>query len=606
MDPSITNAAVLKIFLRGSKRFFLAALFFSLTSILFELLLPQIVRFTVDAVLSSKYSDLPDTLPLLGNVQKLAEFTARHLWLAGVAVLLTGLGMACCRFAFEVFNAMGAETLIRTMRDNLFRHLQNLPFVWHTKHQTGDIIQRCTADVMMVKNFLSDQLTSFFRTIAFISLALFFMFQMNATLAVIAAMMIPIIVLYSFSFHKLIGSRFFQCDVNEGILSTIVQENLTGVRVIRAFGRESFELEKFRKQNEVFTCLWMKLGKVLSVFWMCGDLLAILQILTIIMVGIFLAEQDKLTSGEFIAFVSYNVMLEFPVRHLGRMLSEMSKAGISMQRIREIMAAQVEQDPPNALMPPMNRDIAFNHVSFAYPGCDPLIRDVSFRIKQGTFFGILGSIGAGKSTLVHLLCRLYDLEPDNGTITVGGVNIRDISLDYLHRNISIVMQEPFLFSRTLKENIAITRDEIDMEDVREAARTACLEESIETFADGFDTLVGERGVTLSGGQKQRTAIARMIVQHAPIMIFDDSLSAVDAETDAMIRAAIREKLRGTTVILISHRIATLMEADSIIVLSRGQIAESGTHAELMKSNGIYRKNYEMQMNRSAAAAEVQP
>ncbi len=303
-----------------------------------------------------------------------------------------------------------------------------------------------------------------------------------------------------------------------------------------------------------------------------------------------------ITLGEFLAFVFYNSTLAWPIRSLGRVLSEMSKAGVSAERVAEILAAEEEKDPPGALEPPMDGDIAFRHVTFGYGGQEPVLKDVDFTIPAGSTFAVLGGTGSGKSTLAHLLDRLYELPPECGSITVGGVEISKIKLSHLRRNVGIVLQEPFLFSRTILENIRAARPGATREEVRRAARIACVDGDIEAFADGYDTMVGERGVTLSGGQKQRVAIARMLLQRAPILIFDDSLSAVDAETDARIRAALRQSLGGATVILISHRITTLMQADRILVLDRGKVAELGTHEELVRRDGIYRKIYEIQMN----------
>jgi ATP-binding cassette subfamily B protein len=594
-QKELTKAGLVLIFLRGSKRWFaLAAMFTSLVSLL-ELLNPQIIRFTVDSVLGGKEPDSGGLLAVLPELMGGTEFIREHLWAAACAVLAVSAASLLCRYLFQLTEAVGAETLVETMRNSLFGHIQRLPFAWHMAHQTGDIIQRCTSDVDMVKRFLSEQLTGIFRIVILIVLSLCFMFGMNAPLAALASIVIPLVVGSSVIFHRKIASKFLECDENEGKLSTIVQENLTGVRVIRAFGREQYEVAKFDAQNRYYVSLWVRLGRILSLFWVTGDLIAVLQVLLLLVCGSVFAIRGELTAGEFIAFLSYNGMLMFPIRHLGRMISELSKAGISLNRIREIMASPEEADPPDALTPPLDGDIVFDHVSFGYDGCPELLHDVSFTVPSGTVFGILGGTGSGKSTLMHLLCRLYDLKPGCGSISIGGVDITKIRRDHLRKNVGIVLQEPFLFSRTITENIGITVPGISIDAVRAAARTACVEDAVDRFKDGFDTKVGERGVTLSGGQKQRTAIARLLVGYSPVMIFDDSLSAVDAETDVKIRRALKHDFEGRTVILISHRIATLMEADRILVLSNGRIVETGTHDELMRRNGIYRKNYELQM-----------
>ena len=254
----------------------------------------------------------------------------------------------------------------------------------------------------------------------------------------------------------------------------------------------------------------------------------------------------------------------------------------------------IESDDPDAFDAPMDGDICFEHVNFAYENSPELLHDINFTMKAGTTLGILGGTGSGKSTLMLLLDKLYPLPENGGSITIGGTDIRKIKTSHLRQNIGMVLQEPFLFSRTLAENIAIVSPELDMEAVRSAAAAAALDETIQSFASGYETMVGERGVTLSGGQKQRAAIARMLTQDVPIMIFDDSLSAVDTETDAKIRKAISQRFGKASVILISHRITTLSAADKIIVLDRGRIVEEGTHEELKNGGGIYQKIYETQ------------
>ena len=420
------------------------------------------------------------------------------------------------------------------------------------------------------------------------------MFSMDAKLTWVALAFVPVVVTYSFIFYSKISDRFRKADEAEGQLSAAVQENLTGVRVIRAFGREKYEIDRFDKKNNRFADMWIRLSYVMGMYWGFGDLFTGLQIMTILVLGTVEAVNGNISVGTFMAFISYNATLVWPIRSLGRVLSEMSKAGVSIDRINYILEEEEEQDDPAGLTPDLHGDIVFDHVNFAYEGLMPILKDIHFTIKAGSTFAILGGTGSGKSTLMHLLDRLYELPKAGGTISIGGVDISAIRLSYLRENIGMVLQEPFLFSRTIRENISAARPGADMEEIRHASRIASVDDAIMGFSGGYDTIVGERGVTLSGGQKQRVAIARMLMQRAPIMIFDDSLSAVDAETDAKIRDALDQNLGGSTVILISHRITTLMKADCILVLSNGQIAQMGTHQELISQPGIYRDIYNIQ------------
>ena len=365
-------------------------------------------------------------------------------------------------------------------------------------------------------------------------------------------------------------------------------------RVVRAFGRERYERKRFGKQNEFYTSLWVKLGRLMAFFWCSADILSGVQIMLVVIFGVLFCLHRGMTAGEFIAFLSYNGMLVWPVRQLGRMISEMSKAGVGIDRIGYIMDAEEEKDRPGASDAPMDGDIRFEHVSFAYEGCPEMLHDIDLTIPAGSTLGILGGTGSGKSTMMYLLDRLYPLPEDGGRITIGGKDIREIRLEHLRRNIGIVLQEPFLFSRTIRENLALTSPDIGEEEMREASRAACLEETIDSFTKGYDTFVGERGVTLSGGQKQRAAIARMLTRSTPIMIFDDSLSAVDTETDAKIRAALEKRFGSATIILISHRITTLSKADKVLVLDHGAVAQYGTPAELSAQPGLYKQIEEIQ------------
>ncbi|WP_411677226.1 ABC transporter ATP-binding protein [Caproicibacter sp.] len=583
-------------YLRKSVGFFAVALVFSILNTTLNSLIPQVVRVAVDFVTGEQTEDLPGFITGILNSGPARENPARSLLLFAAAILAVAVFSGVCNYLSRTGVANGSEAFIKRLRDRLFLHIQRLPYSWHNQHQTGEIIQRCTSDVDVIRNFVSNQMLEVFRTAFLVLLSISIMFSMNVTISLVALAFIPLILLYSCIFYSKIARRFRKADEAEGELSSTVQENLTGVRVVRAFGRERYEIDRFDERNDRFANLWIRLGGLLSTYWGLGDLITGLQILCVIVAGVMESVNGRITLGEFLAFISYNTTLIWPVRGLGRILSEMSKAGVSVTRVADILAAEEEENGADALRPPMNGDIAFHHINYCYEGQKPILKDVDFTIPAGSTFAILGGTGSGKSTLMHLLDRLYDLPPECGSITVGGTDISKIQRSWLRRNIGIVLQEPFLFSRTIEENIRATRPGASLEEVRGAAQIACVDSAIDGFGSGYETIVGERGVTLSGGQKQRVAIARMLMQQAPIMVFDDSLSAVDTETDEQIREALKENLGNSTVILISHRITTLMQADQILVLEDGTVEEIGTHEELLRKNGIYKKIYDIQMS----------
>lgn len=598
------KAAMIFRFLKPCLPLMLTGLFFSAMITVCQAFIPQVIRISVDGVLGSDLSKIPEWVKTFLSEETIRENPGKMLTIAALAVILLAAINIAANYYSKVFAAKGSESFVKGMRDQLYDHIQKLPYSWHVKNQTGDIIQRCTSDVDVVRNFVTNQLMEVFRIIFLIVFYMVIMFSMNVKISLIAVSFFPIVILYSGYFFSKIAQHFQEADEAEGILSSVVQENLTGVRVVRAFGRESFERKRFDEKNERFAGLWIYLGKFLSLYWSIGDLITGIQILTVICMGVLFTVDGNLTVGEFIAFVSYNSSMAWPVRSLGRIISEMSKAGVSIDRIAYILDEKEEDDRPGVTKPAINKDIVFDKVNFKYEEGAAVLKDVSFTVPAGKTFAILGNTGSGKSTLVHLLNRIYDLPDGCGKITIGGVDIRDIDRQYLRSQIGMVLQEPFLYSGSIKENVGITRESSAFDDIREACEIACVDSAIDSFTDGYETIVGERGVTLSGGQKQRVAIARMLVEHTPVMIFDDSLSAVDAQTDAMIREALKKRMAGTTVILIAHRITTLMQADCIMVLEDGAVAEMGSHEQLMEHHGIYRRIYDIQMNTQLDADSV--
>ena len=570
-------------FLKGNIRFLVGTLVFSVLFTACNALIPQIVKYTADHILV--LDGIPDGL----NVRQ-------ALLLAAMLVVAAAVLSGIFNYLSKMCLAKGSENFLKSIRDTLYHHTQYLPFSWHVQHQTGEIIQRCTSDVEVIRNFVCRQLPEVFRICFLIILYLGIMFSMNVPITLAAAAFFPVIIGYSAFFHSRIGKRFQDADEAEGALSSTVQENLTGVRVVRAFGREKYEIDRFDQKNNAYSDLWVYLGKLMSVFWASGDLITNLQVLTVMVLGVVFAVEGRITLGEFIAFLSYNASLTWPVRSLGRIISDMSKAGVSMERVAYILEAEEEDATDANNKPALTGDICFRNVSFAYSLDHPILKNINFTIPAGSTFAILGTTGSGKSTMVHLLNRLYDLPEGCGSITIGGTDIRDIDRQYLRQNIGMVLQEPFLFSRTIRENIGITKEKLLDEEIRHAAEIACVDESIQHFTDGYDTIVGERGVTLSGGQKQRVAIARMLMKQAPVLVFDDSLSAVDTETDNKIRKELKKEMEKATVIMISHRITSLMQADCIIVMDKGEIQQMGTHDQLIQQDGPYKDIYEIQMN----------
>ena len=590
------RAALLGYFLQGSIRFFVFSMLFALLVSWLDMIGPRIISFTVDSVIGNKAPQLPGPffacLEYTGGIEALRS----HPWRIALVVTAVALAAAVCRFLFRFLNRVAAEKFVRSMRDKLYRKIQHLPYSWHGENSAGDIIQRCTSDVETIKAFVSEQLTSLVRVIVLIVMAVTFMAGINVKMTLAASLFIPVIIGYSLVFYAKIGSTFEEADEQEGRLSSIAQENLTGIRVVRAFGRERDECTRFEKQNTLYTGIWIRLIRILTMYWITGDIMTGVQYLLVNVMGAVFCIRGHITAGQFIAFVSYNAMLSWPVRMLGRVISEMSKAGISLDRLYYIMNEAEEYDDAGVKGAGLLQgDISFDGVSFRYPGTGrDVVSDVSFTVREGTTTGILGSTGSGKSTLMYLLERLYDLEEGRGTITIGGRNITETDKHLLRSNIGMVLQEPYLFSRTLEENIAIAAPNPNHEEVKRAAEIADLDETISRFPSGYNTFVGERGVTLSGGQKQRTAMARMLIRKCPVMIFDDSLSAVDAQTDEHIRRALKEYTADATVILIAHRVSTLMHADQILVMDQGRIVERGTHEELIRLGGMYKKVYDLQ------------
>lgn len=567
---------------------FLWALIATIMMVIIGFLTPLLLSEIVDSILGSEPFTMPDFLMNPINALGGRDFLRQNLWIPALALILMNVVNGVFTFIKGRSSAIASENIARKLRNDLYRHLQHLPFAYHVKAQAGELIQRCTSDVDTIRRFLAVQVMEVVNTVLMVVIAMSILLPRSVPITLYSLILVPPLFCFATWFFKMVHKSFEVADEADGVLNAVLQENLSGVRVVRAFGQQEREVEKFDRVNNDLRKKNLRLNELLAIYWGGGDAISMTQTLLTLVVCIIYACNGWITVGTLIVFTSTLGMLLFPIRQLGRTLSDAGKAMVSMKRVQAILHEEAEPDEPNALKPDLHGDIVFDHVSFAYPDDNvPVLRDVSFTIPAGKTAAVLGGTGSGKSTMMYLLQRLYT--PTGGRITIGGVDIQQIDRKYLRAHVGLILQEPFLYSKSIRENVGITAPEQEAERIEHAADIASASGFIAKADKGWETVVGERGVTLSGGQKQRIAIARTLLKDNNILIFDDSLSAVDTETDAQIRAALRHEQKDVTTLIISHRVTTLSQADLILVLENGQITQQGTHAELCSQPGLYQR-----------------
>ena len=567
---------------------FLWALIATIMMVIIGFLTPLLLSEIVDSILGSEPFTMPDFLMNPINDLGGRDFLRQNLWIPALALILMNVVNGVFTFIKGRSSAIASENIARKLRNDLYRHLQHLPFAYHVKAQAGELIQRCTSYVDTIRRVLAVQVMEVVNTVLMVVIAMSILLPRSVPITLYSLILVPPLFCFATWFFKMVHKSFEVADEADGVLNAVLQENLSGVRVVRAFGQQEREVEKFDRVNNDLRKKNFRLNELLAIYWGGGDAISMTQTLLTLVVCIIYACNGWITVGTLIVFTSTLGMLLFPIRQLGRTLSDAGKAMVSMKRVQAILHEEAEPDEPNALKPDLHGDIVFDHVSFAYPDDNvPVLRDVSFTIPAGKTAAVLGGTGSGKSTMMYLLQRLYT--PTGGKITIGGVDIQQIDRKYLRAHVGLILQEPFLYSKSIRENVGITAPEQEAERIEHAADIASASGFIAKADKGWETVVGERGVTLSGGQKQRIAIARTLLKDNNILIFDDSLSAVDTETDAQIRAALRHEQKDVTTLIISHRVTTLSQADLILVLENGQITQQGTHAELCSQPGLYQR-----------------
>jgi ATP-binding cassette subfamily B protein len=514
-------------------------------------------------------------------------------------VVMAFIGLAILEGGFSFLGgtlaALTAEGVAKRLRNYLYDHIQRLSFTYHDHAQTGELVERCTSDVDAVRRFFADQAIGVGRLILMFVIYLVALLQLDVRLALLSTAVTPILLVMSLFFFRKVSVAYEAYQDQEAKLSTVLQENLSGVRVVKAFARQAFERDKFGRENWGKFVRGQRLMTMHALYWPISDTLCFAQTLLCVAIGALRAMDGAITVGGYVAYVSLVIALIWPMRNLGRLIVSMSSGMVSYDRVRDVIQERREPllEGETAARPGLLGQVVFEHVSFHYQSGEKALDDVSFRCEPGQAVALLGSTGSGKTTLVNLLPRFY--EYTNGSITLDGVELREYAREYLRGQIGIVEQEPFLFSRTIRENITygVGRD-ISQAEVEEAASAAAVHDVISSFPDGYDTLVGEKGVTLSGGQKQRVTIARTLLKNPRILILDDSTSSVDTETEAFIREALECLMEDRTTFIIAHRIQSVMSADLILVLDKGRVIQMGTHAELLAQEGMYRQIYDLQ------------
>ncbi len=585
---------------------YLFAGFLMLIAIFVRMLEPRILQIAIDGVVQYKEGHLQKILQEADIVAKylygiLPDITADN---RTYVLLCIGLLFVCiatlkslASFAGSVVAAKSTESAIKNLRIKLLSHIQSLPMGHFSKVPSADMIQRCTGDIDTIRNFIGQQTIEFVRLTGIFVIAFFMMASIHFWYAVISVALVPIVLGMAFYFFHL-ESKIWQIHEKEqDKLTAIIQENLSGIRVVQAFAKEEYEIEKFVHQNIAKREVGIRHVDYHKIFWSITDLLLNIQIVMSLLAGTHFVLNQQITLGEFAGFFTYAVMVTFPIRGVGRIVTQMGMAAVGMERISQILETPPEDYSGKSLEgTTIKGKIEFQDIVFSYDESaeTKTLNKVSFTINPGEKVAILGPSGAGKSTLIALLGRFY--EPNAGQILLDDEPITTLEKTALRKKLGIVHQKSFLFSNSVQGNIAYMNPSVAKEKIDQVATAAKVYDFLDKLPNGYETQVGEKGVTLSGGQKQRVSLARTLLGDPDILILDDSTSAVDTETEFEIQQALKEKMKGKTTLIIAHRLTSIQQADRVIVLDKGKIIEEGTPKELLKKDGFYKKIHTVQVS----------
>ena len=572
-------------------RYSLALVAMGLTSV-FAIAAPLVGMYALDVVVYRDFSLGTNVLVSLTRELSGSDSFAWYLWLSAAAGVVLTLLAGVFSFLKSRWAAIASEALAQRLRDELFGHLHRLPADFFDAADSGDLVQRCTSDVETIRVFLQAHVVEIGRAVLLLFAMLPILFWRDYRLAWLSICLMPLLGVGAFVFFSRIKTLFEITDASEGVLTAVLKENLTGIRVVRAFARHDFERDRFGERNRAFRDNYYRLNKVMAIYWCASDFIATCQIgIVLIAGGVFLVE-GSLTVGELFVFISQVSMVIWPIRHLGRVLTDSGKAIVALGRVDHILKSPEESVEPTPATGRGRGAITVRNLDFSYPNGQDILRNMSLSVAPGETVALVGPPGCGKTTFIRVLLRFYPYQ--KGQVEIDDLEINETDRDWIRAQIGVVLQDPFLYAQTIDSNLRVGRPAAPYEDLLQAAQDASLHESISNFPNGYDTMVGERGVTLSGGQRQRVALARALLKDPPILVLDDSLSAVDTDTEHRILTALEQRRGRRTTLIVAHRLTTVRNADRILVMDDGCIVQQGSHQQLAEEQGPYRRLCEIQ------------